>query len=178
MRRIIITLALAWGASAGAVEIARTGWGAVVGWPFGVRYQRALGWKQAAFYDLGYQTDEFVMVGANLSRYFLTEDDRWKVGEKTGRIFYSGFLGGTAGYRVGTSDGERSRLGLRAGGAFEYSFPDPDWALRAEVAPVLFLTGTSAAGLQGGIVLMKYFGNRSKRQPKLKRPSQKGRSAD
>ena len=178
MRIFIITLALGWATLASAVEVARPGWGAVLGWPFGVRYQRVLSWKQAAFYDLGYQTDKFVMMDANFSQYFLSEADRWKIGEKTGHVLYSAFVGATAGYHIGETNNERTRLGVRVGGAFEYLWPKTDWTLRAEAAPVLFIAGTTAAGLQGGIVIMKSFGKKKRSHSKPRRPSQKGISAD
>jgi hypothetical protein len=190
MHTLILTLALLifapWSADAQTADdfpgfrIGQTGWGAIMGWPFGVRHQRWLNWKQAAFYDVGYQTDGFVMVGANFSHYFLNEEDRWRAGRKVGTILYNAFAGGTAGYHIGDDSDERSKLGIRAGGAFEYLFPRSPWAIRAEVAPVLFFSGTTAAGLQGGIILMKYFGGTKRLRPQLKskRPSQKGISAD
>lgn len=181
MRTLFITLALFCvsmpaGASSPASGFpgfhrGQAGWGVILGWPFGVRHQRWLSGKQATFYDLGYQTDGFIMAGADFSQYFFSEEDRWRAGRGVGTILYNAFAGGIAGYHVGGDSDERSRLGVRAGGAFEYLFPRSAWSVRAEVAPVLFFSGNTAAGIQGGIVFMKY-------QPRLKRPSQKGMSAD
>lgn len=161
----------------------QSGLGAVLGWPFGARYQKWLTWKDAMFFDLGYQTDGFFMFGGNYSFYMLSEDDRWRLDRRVGTILYNLFVGGVAGIHIGDSRSERERLGIRGGGAFEYLFPESDWALRVEVAPVLYLTGTTAAGLQGGIVLMKYFGkpeNQFSRSPKAKqaRPPKSKSSGD
>lgn len=154
----------------------QSGLGAILGWPFGARYQKWTTWKNAMFFDLGYQTDEFFMFSANYSFYLLSEDDRWHFDRKVGTILYNLFAGGVAGIHLGSTRDERERIGIRGGGAFEYLFPASDWALRVEVSPVLFLTGTTAAGLQGGIIVMKYFGkpeNQFSRPPKAKAAKEK-----
>ncbi len=158
MVSLLFTLVVAWPATAQDVRTDRSGLGVVLGWRFGARYQRALNWRQAAFFDLGYQTDEFIVADANFSHYFLSEEDRWRNKGGTGTVLYNIFVGVTVGYHVGTDRDERSRLGARGGGAFEYLFPASDWSIRAEVAPVLFFSGTTAAGFQGGVVLLRYFG--------------------
>lgn len=136
----------------------QSGLGVVLGWPFGVRYQKWQTWKRATFFDLGYQTDGFLVGGANYSFYLFSEDDRWRVKQSVGTILYNLFVGATGAYFLGKDREERARLGLRAGGAFEYLFPASDWAFRAEVAPVFYLSGTTAAGVQAGIVLLRYLG--------------------
>lgn len=146
----------------------QSGFGGILGYPFGARYQKWTSWKEAMFFDMGYQTDGFFMFGGNYSFYLLSEDDRWRMDRRVGTILYNLFGGGTGGIYIGSKRTEKQRLGIRAGGAFEYLFPASDWAVRVEVAPVLFLTGTEAAGLQGGIIFMKYFGGKPAPPPPTK----------
>ncbi len=136
----------------------QSGLGVLLGWPFGGRYQKWLTWKRAVFFDVGYQTDGFLVGGANYSFYLFSEDDRWRIKRSVGTILYNVFIGATGGYYLGDEREERIRLGIRPGGAFEYLFPASDWAFRAEVAPVVYISGKTAAGVQAGIVFMRYLG--------------------
>lgn len=135
----------------------QSGAGALMGYPFGARYQRWMDWKTATFFSFGYSLEQFIMADANYAYYFLTEDDRWKANHDVGLIMYSAFAGVTGGTYVGTKEGEKSRLGARLGGAFEYLLPNSTWTIRLEVAPVLYLSGRTTAGIQGGIAVMYYF---------------------
>lgn len=137
----------------------------------GGRYQRWLSWNRAAFFDVGYQIEGFLVGDANYAFYMLSEDDRWKLNSRVGTVLYNLMIGATAGYHIGKDREERSRLGIRGGAGFEYLFPASNWSFRAEVIPVFYLSGTTAAGLQGGLVMTYYLG---KPENLLSAPSAKG----
>ena len=133
------------------------GLGGVIGQPFSGRFQRWIDWKRSWFADVGYQIDEFLVTHANYAIYLISEDDRWRLDRRVGTMLTSVFGGITAAAYLGEKEEETSRLGLRLGGAFEYLIPKTSWSVRIEVAPVLFLSGRTAGGLQGGIGFMYYF---------------------
>ncbi len=135
----------------------QSGAGVLLGSPMSARYQRWLDWKTATFFSVGYSFEKFIMADANYAHYFLTEDDRWRNKEAVGAIMYSAFAGVTGGTYVGTATNEKARLGVRAGGAFEYLLPESKWTIRLEIAPVLFLSGKTTAGVQGGVGVIYYF---------------------
>lgn len=160
----------------------QSGAGAIVGAPFSARYQRWMDFRNATFFSFGYSLDKYLVADANYAYYFLSEDDRWKMNNKVGQIFYSAFAGVTGGTYIGTAKNEKARLGARIGGAFEYLLPDTTWVLRLEVAPVLYLSGTTTAGLQGGIGVMYYFDQgkkkKSRRKIKVEESSSSGEELD
>lgn len=133
------------------------GVGALLGSPMSARYQRWLDWKTATFFSAGYSFEQFVMADANYAHYFLTEDDRWRDTQAVGSIMYSAFVGVTGGTYIGSDKNEKARLGLRGGGAFEYLLPSSTWTIRLEIAPVLYLSGKTTAGVQGGVGIIYYF---------------------
>lgn len=118
------------------------------------------------------------MADANYAYYFLTEDDHWKMNRKIGLIMYSAFAGVTGGTYVGNAKNEKARLGGRVGGAFEYLLPDSTWTIRLEVAPVLYLSGSTTAGIQGGIAVMYYFDEIGKKKVRRKTKVQKEEELD
>jgi hypothetical protein len=132
------------------------GVGAILGLPAGVRVQRFLSWRSSVFVTGGYSIDKFATADANYSYYLLAQEDPWHDSKSVGYILYNVFGGLTAGFP--TSGSAQSRLGLRFGAAFEYLLPNSQWSLRAEVAPVLYLSGQTAAGFQSGVAAMYYFG--------------------
>ncbi|MCB0365701.1 MAG: hypothetical protein H6624_18755 [Bdellovibrionaceae bacterium] len=133
------------------------GWGGVVGQPFAARYQRWIDWKRAWFADVGFTIDEFLVTHANYAIYLISEDDRWKMDRRVGTALFNVFGGVMASAYLGDKEEEDSQLGLRIGGAFEYLIPKSSWSVRLEVAPVLFLSGRTAGGLEGGIAAVYYF---------------------
>ncbi|MCC7406161.1 MAG: hypothetical protein IT288_17335 [Bdellovibrionales bacterium] len=132
------------------------GWGGVIGQPFAGRYQRWMDWKRAWFADVGYQIDEFFVAHANYAHYLINEDDRWKMDRRVGTALTNVFGGVVASAYLGDKPEEKSQLGIRVGGAFEYLVPKTGWSVRLEVAPVLYLSGRTAGGLEGGIVFIYY----------------------
>lgn len=142
----------------------QSGAGVLLGSPASVRYQRWIDWKTATFFSVGYSFEQFIMADANYAHYFLTEVDRWRDTQAAGSIMYSAFGGVTGGTYIGSDANEKPRLGLRLGGAFEYLLPSSKWTIRLEVAPVLYLSGKTTAGVQGGIALIYYFD-----QPKMRK---------
>lgn len=136
------------------------GVGAVLGVPAGVRVQRFLSWRANVFLTAGYGIDRFIMADVNYSYYVYAQEDPWQGSTKVGHILYNIFAGATTGFPLKSDD--RSRMGLRGGAAFEYLLPNSRWTLRAEVAPVIYLSGSTAAGFQSGILAMYYFGQNSK----------------
>lgn len=166
-------LSLIFGSSLALSQEAKapTGWGVVVGWPSAFRYQKGLDWKNAMFFDVGYQMDGYAMVDANYSQYLMRAEDKWREDARVGTVLYNIFGGLTAGYRVNDDREEKSLFGIRGGAALEYLFPKSPWAIRAEVAPVLFFSGTTAAGMQGGLVLMHSLGGKPRRLQNSKSPA-------
>lgn len=128
---------------------------AVLGMPAGFRVQRFLSWRSALFVSGGYSIDKYVMADANYSYYVLAQEDPWDKPGQVGYILYNLFAGVTAGFPLSKDD--VGRLGLRGGAAFEYLLPNSSWTLRAEAAPVLYLSGGTAAGFQSGLVVTYYF---------------------
>jgi len=128
---------------------------AVLGMPAGFRVQRFLSWRSAVFVSGGYSIDKYVMADANYSYYLLAQEDPWDKPGQVGYILYNLFGGVTAGFPLSKDD--VGRLGLRGGAAFEYLLPNSSWTLRAEAAPVLYLSGGTAAGFQSGLVITYYF---------------------
>ena len=135
----------------------QAGAGFLFGSPMSARYQRWLDWKTATFFSAGYSFEKFIIADANYAHYFMTEEDHWRNKQAVGSIMYSAFVGVTGGTYIGTATNEKPRLGARAGGAFEYLLPDSKWAIRLEVAPVLYLSGKTTAGIQGGVGIMYFF---------------------
>lgn len=135
----------------------------MIGQPISVRYQKWLNWKRAWNADLGYQLDEFLVFDANYVYYLLSEDDRWRMSQNVGTVMFSVFGGIVAGVYLGEKREEESQLGLRAGGGFEYLLPKAIWSLRLEVSPVLYLSGRTSGGLQGGIGITYYFDSKIKK---------------
>lgn len=136
----------------------------MIGQPISIRYQKWLNWKRAWNADFGYQLDEFLIFDANYIYYLLSEDDRWKMSQSVGTVMFSVFGGIVAGVYLGDKREEESQLGLRAGGAFEYLLPKAIWSLRLEVSPVLYLSGRTSGGLQGGIGITYYFDSKYKKR--------------
>jgi hypothetical protein len=133
------------------------GVGAILGLPAGVRVQRFLSWRSSVFVTGGYSLDKYATADANYSYYLLAQEDPWHDSKSIGYILYNVFGGLTAGFPTGTTTGT-SRLGVRLGAAFEYLLPNSQWSLRAEVAPVVYLSGQTAADFQSGVAAMYYFG--------------------
>lgn len=136
----------------------------MIGQPISIRYQEWLNWKRAWNADFGYQLDEFLVFDANYVYYLLSEDDRWRMSQRVGTVMFSVFGGIVAGVYLGDKREEESQLGLRAGGAFEYLLPKATWSLRLEVSPVLYLSGRTSGGLQGGIGITYYFDSKTKKR--------------
>ncbi len=132
------------------------GIGGVLGMPTGLRIQRFLSWRSAVFFTAGYNIDRFIEGDINYSYYVMAEEDPWQKPGQVGHILYNVFGGVTTGLPL--RQGDTARFGVRGGIAFEYLLPSTHWALRAEVAPVIYLSGATAAGLQNGIVVSYYFG--------------------
>lgn len=135
----------------------------MIGQPISIRYQKWLNWKRAWNADFGYQLDEFLVFDANYVYYLLSEDDRWRMSQSVGTVMFSVFGGIVAGVYLGDKREEESQLGIRAGGAFEYLLPKAIWSLRLEVSPVLYLSGRTSGGLQGGIGVTYYFDSKIKK---------------
>lgn len=150
------------------------GWGGMIGQPISVRYQSWMNWKRAWFADFGYDLEEFLSFDANYSFYLLSEDDRWKIGKQVGTIMFSTFIGLNVGAYLGDKKEEESRLGVRGGGSFEYLLPKSRWSLRLEISPVLYLSGHTTGGVQGGIGMTYYFDSGS--YPRFRSSSKSDRS--
>lgn len=138
---------------------------AIVGVPIAVRYQRFTRPYQSYFFDVGIDAgDDTILASGSYSWYFLDEGDSWRSYDLSGTILYSVFVGGVAGYYTGDDDDddEKYRIGARAGGAFDYLFPSHHWSLRVELAPMLYVAGRTAAGVQGGIGIVYFFDGRDR----------------
>lgn len=154
------------------------GLGAILGNPTGFRYQRWLDWQTATFFDVGVSADRYMLGDANYSYYFFSEDDRWKVQDRVGVVMYSAFAGLTGGIYIGKDSGKPATLGARGGFAFEYLLPKSTQSLRAEIAPVIYLSGPTAATIQVGVAYVYYFEHKKKLKRSIPRPARDKPSSD